>query len=98
MTLAAATGAAPRIRHTLEALLLAAAFAVAHTQSPLYYSNQNQYLLHGAALANYGHLANDWLATTADPTPLFSLLVAATYSVNSLLLQPIYFALLMGYF
>jgi hypothetical protein len=82
----------------LEAVLLAAAFAVAHTQSPLFYSNQNQYLLHGAALAGYGHLAHDWLANTRDPTPLFSLLVAAAFRANVWLLQPAYFLLLMGYF
>jgi hypothetical protein len=89
----------PARHHTLEALVLAAAFAIAHTQSPLYYSNQNQYLLHGAALAEHGHLANDWLATTRDPTPLFSALVAAAYAPGApWLLQPAYFALLMGYF
>lgn len=86
-------------RHALEALLLAVAFAVAHTQSPLYYSNQNQYLLHGAALAQHGHLAHDWLANTRDPTPLFSALVAVAYSTTGPgLLQPAYFLLLMGYF
>ena len=86
-------------RATTEALLLAVAFAVAHTQSPLFYSNQNQYLLHGAALANHGHLAQDWLATTRDPTPLFSGLVAAAYAAaGAWALQPAYFALLMAYF
>jgi hypothetical protein len=84
--------------HLLEALLLAAAFAVAHTQSPLYYSNQNQYLLHGAALAHYGYLDRDWLANTRDPTPLFSLLVAGAFAIDPWLLQPAYFVLLMGYF
>ena len=79
-------------------VLLAVAFAAAHTQSPLFYSNQNQYLLHGAALAGEGYLANDWLATTRDPTPLFSLVVAGAYSVHPWLLQPAYFALLMTYF
>ena len=91
-------GLTPPARHLLEALVLAAAFAVAHTQSPLYFSNQNQYLLHGAALAKHGHLAHDWLATTRDPTPLFSWLVAGAYSVHEWLLQPAYFAMLMGYF
>jgi hypothetical protein len=85
-------------KHRLEGLALAAAFAVAHTQSPLYYSNQNQYLLHGAAWGRHGHLAHDWLATTRDPTPLFSALVAAAYRVHEWLLQPAFFALLMGYF
>jgi hypothetical protein len=82
----------------LEAVLLAVAFAGAHTLSQLYYSNQNQYLLHGAALGGHGHLANDWLANTSDPTPLFSLLVAGAYTVHPWLLQSAYFALLMGYF
>jgi hypothetical protein len=91
-------GQTPASRHLLEALLLAVAFAIAHTQSPLYYSNQNQYLLHGAALGGHGHLANDWLATTRDPTPVFSALVAGAYRVHPWLLQPVYFALLMGYF
>ena len=93
------SSAAASARHLIEALLLAAAFAVAHTQSPLYFSNQNQYLLHGAALGGHGHLAHDWLATTRDPTPLFSALVAITYAtVGPWLLQPAYFAILMGYF
>src|SRR6187402_40394 len=83
---------------TLEAILLAVAFAVAHTQSPLCYSNQNQYLLHGAALAGHGQLAHDWLANTRDPTPLFSALVAGAYSLHEWLLQPLYFAMLMSYF
>jgi hypothetical protein len=50
----------------------------AYTQAPLYYSNQNQYFLHGLAEAGRGRLAMDWLATTADPTPVFSALVTAT--------------------
>ncbi len=91
-------GLAPPAR-LVEALLLAVMFAVAHTQSPLYYSNQNQYLLHGAALGGHGHLAHDWLATTRDPTPVFSALVAATYATaGPWVLQPVYFALLMAYF
>ncbi|AMV27977.1 hypothetical protein VT84_26470 [Gemmata sp. SH-PL17] len=86
-----------RVR-TLEAVLLAIAFAMAHTQSPLYYSNQNQYLLHGAVLGGHGHLAHDWLANTSDPTPLFSALVAGVYSVHPWGLQPAYFVVLMAYF
>ncbi|MCS6864672.1 MAG: DUF6798 domain-containing protein [Gemmataceae bacterium] len=81
-----------------EMILCAAAFALAHTQSPLYYSNQNQYFLHGAAQAGYGHLANDWLANTRDPTPVFSWLVAAIYRYDPWGLQPAYFGLLMVYF
>lgn len=56
-------------------------FAVIYAQSPLYTSNQNQYFLHGMAQAGYGNLDEDWLASTADPTPVFSLIVRLTYTV-----------------
>ncbi len=59
-------------------LLAGAAFVVAYTQSPLGFSNQNQYLLHAAALAPGSELAEDWLAQTRDPTPLFTAWVALT--------------------
>jgi hypothetical protein len=82
------------------ALILAALgilFSIAYTQSPLYTSNQNQYFLHGLAKAGYGYLGEDWLANTLDPTPVFSYLVALTYS---LLHQPalyyVYDAILLG--
>jgi hypothetical protein len=54
------------------------AFGLAYAQAPLFTSNQNQYFLHGLARAGYGLLRQDWLANTADPTPVFSLLVEAT--------------------
>ena len=80
-------------------LALAAGFAVAYTQSPLFYSNQNQYLLHGLAAAGHGHLAGDWLANTKDPTPAFSLGVELAYRTAGLWpLQAAYFVLVMGYF
>lgn len=59
-------------------LFAAVAFVVAYTQSPLGFSNQNQYLLHAAALAPGSELAADWLAQTRDPTPLFTAWVALT--------------------
>src|SRR5579883_3127440 len=59
-------------------VLSAVAFAAAYGQAPLYYSNQNQYFLHGLAAAGDGQLRADWLARTADPTPVFSGLVAWT--------------------
>src|SRR5262249_16819779 len=74
-------------------------FAVAHTQSPLYYSNQHQYLLHGLANAGVGNLKEDWLANTKDPTPVFSAMVSASYPIlGPFALQAIFFALLMVYF
>ena len=54
-------------------------FSLAYTQSPLYTSNQNTYYLHGLAQAGFGYLRQDWLANTADPTPVFSLLVEWTF-------------------
>jgi hypothetical protein len=53
-------------------------FALAYSQDPLYSSNQNQYFLHGLAQAGVGFLRQDWLAKTADPTPLFTMLVRLT--------------------
>src|SRR5437764_1136294 len=89
----------PAASAVLEPLLLAAAFALAHTQGPLFYSNQNQYLLHGFAAAGHGHLRHDWLADTAAPTPVFSLLVAAGYrAIGPASVHVAYFLLLMGYF
>jgi hypothetical protein len=84
----------------LEAILLAVAFAVAHTQSPLFYSNQNQYFLHGMAAGGYGQLSHDWLAGhTTDPTPVFSALVAAGFRyLGEWSFQVAYFLLLTGYF
>src|SRR5436189_6461634 len=87
-------------------LLGAAAFGVAYCQAPLYYSNQNQYFLHGLAEAGEGLLRDDWLAQTADPTPLFSGLVALTaryhypwmFHVYHAILFAVYGAALLGIF
>jgi len=68
----------PHLRVTLLFFLGAALFAVAYCQAPLYYSNQNQYLVHGLANAGQGLLRDDWLAKTLDPTPVFSALVTVT--------------------
>lgn len=81
------------------ALLWAILFAAAHGQSPAFYSNQHQYLLHGLAEAGLGHLTEDWLANTHDPTPAFSAVVAVTYQAAGWAgLQVIYFVMLGTYF
>jgi hypothetical protein len=67
------------INRILSFLFWSVLFGVTYTQAPLYYSNQNQYFLHGLAQAGLGNLDQDWLANTADPTPVFSALVAFTY-------------------
>src|SRR5262249_24211492 len=88
----------PRLRPAAP-LLLAPGFALAHTQAPLHYSNQNQYFLHGLAQGGRGDLDRDWLAITADPTPVFSAAVAWTYRyIGEWPFQTMYFAMLMGYF
>jgi hypothetical protein len=76
--------------------LLTAAFALVCCQAPLYYSNQNQYFLHGLARAGGGYLAYDWLAETRDPTPVFSALVEVTVRDLHPWAFYVYFALLQG--
>lgn len=71
-------------------------FALAHTQSPLYWSNQNQYFLHGLAQAGLGHLDQDWLATTVDPTPVFSAIVRPIYRFADPFLYHFAYALILG--
>jgi hypothetical protein len=77
-------------------LLLAAVAAVIYTQPPLYYSNQNQYFLHGLGRAGEGLLREDWLAGTPDPTPVFSAGVAFTARFLHPRLFYVYYALLLG--
>lgn len=77
-------------------LVFTIVFGLAHTQAPLYYSNQNQYFLHGLADGGLGFLNEDWLANTADPTPLFSRLVAFTHRYFDDRLFHVYFLLILG--
>src|SRR5947209_15946407 len=77
-------------------LLGAGLFAAAYGQAPLYYSNQNQYFLHGLAAAGQGDLDEDWLANTRDPTPAFSALVALTARHLHPWAFHLYYALLLG--
>jgi hypothetical protein len=77
-------------------LVWAAIFGVAHTQAPLYYSNQNQYFLHGLAWAGKGDLQNDWLAQTLDPTPVFSAFVAAVARVADERIFYVFYILILG--
>ena len=69
----------PGVRRLAIWVLAVLALGLAYSQSPLYTSNQNQYFLHGAAHAGIGSLSRDWLANTADPTPVFSWIVEGTY-------------------
>jgi type III secretory pathway component EscS len=67
-----------RILPALRFLIWGILLGLAYGQAPLYTSNQNQYFLHGLAQAGQGLLAEDWLANTTDPTPVFSWLVVVT--------------------
>ncbi len=91
---------APVARQSVLALLLflagTAFFAAACAQAPLYYSNQNQYFLHGLARAGEGFLRDDWLAGTLDPTPVFTALVACTARYLHPTAFYLYYALLQG--
>lgn len=80
-------------------LVYAVLFAVAHTQSPLYYSNQNQYFLKGVAAGSDTPLAHDWLVNTADPVPVFSKCVELCVRyVGEWPFQAAFFVALIGYF
>src|SRR5712671_5341482 len=79
-------------------LLGTALFALICCQAPLYYSNQNQYFVHGIAHAGEGQLSADWLARTLDPTPVFSALVTATVRWLHPWMFHVYYALLQGLF
>lgn len=80
-------------------LVYAALFAVAHTQSHLYYSNQNQYFLKGVAAGTDTPLSHDWLVGTADPVPLFSGFVSLCVRfVGEWPFQVVFFLALVGYF
>src|SRR5437870_1835381 len=80
----------------LVAVVGAFLFSLACGQAPLYYSNQNQYCLHGLAAAGRGYLDEDWLAGTRDPVPVFSAVVAATYRLLPEATFHLYYALLLG--
>ena len=75
-------------------LLFSIAFAVALSQESLYFANQNTKYLHGAAAAGYGWLANDWMAHTIDPLPVFSVLVKWLFELGVPELSYAIFALL----
>jgi hypothetical protein len=67
-----------RLRPALKFVAWGVLLGLAYGQAPLYTSNQNQYFLHGLAQAGRGLLAEDWLANTTDPAPVFTWLVAFT--------------------
>ena len=80
-------------------VVAAALFAAALTQPAVFYSNQNQYFLHGLAAAGHGELAADWLSNTKDPTPVFSAAVAVLYPLTEAWgVYVVFFGMAMAYF
>jgi hypothetical protein len=77
-------------------ILLTALFAFSYAQSPLYTSNQYQYFVHGLAHCGVGTLSEDWLASTSDPTPVFSFIVEIACRLDVLPSLQVLYALLMG--
>src|SRR5262245_43371058 len=91
----------PRSSHrslpaVLSCLFWAFGFGLSYTQVPLYYSNQNQYFLHGLAQSDRGLLKEDWLANTADPTPVFTRVVELTNRYLHEAFFYLYYLLLLG--
>lgn len=78
------------------ALAIALAFAVAYGQAPLYTGDQHASLLRGLAQAGAGLLELDWQARTTDPTPIASLVVAATQTLGAQWLMLVLHAVLVG--
>src|SRR5262245_61426322 len=93
------------VPRSLSFVFWAVIFWLAYTQAPLYYSNQNQYYLHGLAegskpwtkdVGGLGLLKNDWLVNTKDPTPLFSFLIATTYRYLHEWVFYVYYIVMLG--
>ncbi|HMK38986.1 MAG TPA: hypothetical protein VK569_06570, partial [Bacteroidota bacterium] len=72
------------------------AFVAVYSLSPFSDSPGSGAFLRGLARGGFGALRADWLAGTADPSPLFSFLVYATYRKLSPALFTLYQAGLMG--
>ena len=85
-----------RFRRACEFAKWTALFGLSYAQAPLYYSNQNQYFLHGLANAGVGCLEEDWLANTADPTPLFSAIISLTYRMAPDVVFYLYYLMMQG--
>jgi len=75
---------------------VALAFGLGYGTYPLYNGNQNTYFAHGLARAGYGLLSGDWFVRTADPVPIFSLLVQATHTLGANWLFHVYHLIILG--
>lgn len=67
------------VKQVMAYLVLAILFAIVFGLRPLYSSDQNNYFPRGFAQAGHGFLGDDWYSRTADPVPVFTVLVRITY-------------------
>ena len=89
---------APALATALWFALVTIAFGTSYALLPLYSSNQNHHFLMGVARAGTGWLRDDWLASTADPFPVFTLLVIFVHRfLNDTLYYALYYLLLGAY-
>lgn len=72
-------------------------FCMAYSQAPLYYSNQNQYFLHGFTKAKLGYLEKTGWETPLIQ-PLFSGLVCLSITWVHENIFYLYYAMLQGVF
>lgn len=86
----------PAVLSVLGLVAVAVAFALVYGQLPLYTGDHHSALVHGLARAGVGRLELDWLAGTADPAPVTSLLVAAAASLDAQWLLLVGQAVLIG--
>ena len=82
------------VRNTIP-IVCSLAFVLSVTIAPLYTNNQNSYFFHGLARSNYGHLREDFLFSTSDPFPLFSLIIQFTNTFSAEFLIYIFHAILL---
>ncbi len=85
-----------RISFSIVLLGIALLFGLAHSQHPLYSTNQNTYFLHGLTGIGESLLHEDVLAQGTDPTPVFSRLVHLTARWGHTSLFYIYYLIILG--
>ena len=77
-------------------ITLSIPFALSYMKSPLFSSNQNTSFLHELSQEGRGFLANDWLAKTTDPFPVFTALVKYTIHILPIVAFYIFHILFLG--
>lgn len=80
----------------LNVVVLTVLFCLAYSWKPLYYSNQNDYFLHGMAKAGYGFLSYDWILNKREFMPLVTFIVYLTTKYLAQIWFYVYWFLLGG--